>query len=156
MKQQTIPRISFGLHGAVCHAFPYQGTNLSTALSIYMSYSSQSPLPCWHQCSRLWQRMPRSFRYVSTTTLAMDCQCFFTASWTIFDLRDFQGCHRGLSVVFFFLSGFSFSFVLFFFFFETPRLRSQLLNPSIPKAQEPENFHRKYSNIYNLQIQIKF
>ena len=65
MKQQTIPRISFGLHGAVCHAFPYQGTNLSTALSIYMSYSSQSPLPCWHQCSRLWQRMPRSFRYVS-------------------------------------------------------------------------------------------
>ena len=40
-------------------------------------------------------------------------------------LRNPQGCHRGLSVSFFFLSGFSFSFVFFFVFFETPRLRSQ-------------------------------
>ena len=37
-----------------------------------------------------------------------------------------QGCHRGLSVIFFFLSGFSFSVLIFFVFFETPRLRSQI------------------------------
>ena len=39
--------------------------------------------------------------------------------------RNLQGCHSGVSVSFLFLPGFSFFFVFFLIFFETPRLRSQ-------------------------------
>ena len=91
-------------------------------------HQRRSPLPCRHS---ILLRRPASLHRSRTAAPG--------GARGLALLRNPQGCHRGLSVSFFFVSGFSFSFVLFFVFFvffETPRLHSQNLSLALGSGCE--------------------